>query len=125
VGSVIVSAKIRGSRGETVLRALVDTGFYGDLITLPKNIEDLGIELKYKRIRRLPSGEAIEVRYGGGEIEVEGLVTYGDIEVWPDLKLPQGVDALLGVTALEKMGFRVDPKAGRLEKVELYLLVIL
>jgi predicted aspartyl protease len=122
VGSVIVSAKIRGSRGETVLRALVDTGFYGDLITLPKNIEDLGIELRHKRIQRLPSGEAIEVRYGGGEIEVEGLVTYGDIEVWPDLKLPQGVDALLGVTALEKMGFRVDPKAGKLEKVELYLL---
>ncbi|HWQ16809.1 MAG: hypothetical protein QXX84_02530 [Sulfolobales archaeon] len=61
MGSVIVSAKIRGSRGETVLRALVDPGFYGDLITLPKDIENLGIELKYKRIQRLSSGEAIEV----------------------------------------------------------------
>jgi len=42
--------------------------------------------------------------------------------VWSELKLPEAVDALLGVTALEKLGFKVDPKTGRLEKVELHLL---
>jgi len=51
-----------------------------------------------------------------------GEVTGGDIEVWPDLKLPADIDALLGVTALEKMGFWVDTRTRKLEKVELYLL---
>ncbi len=49
-------------------------------------------------------------------------VTYGDIEICEWLKLPESVDALLGVTALEKLGFRVDLRTGRLERVELYLL---
>jgi len=62
------------------------------------------------------------VKYGDGEIEVYGSVTYGDVEVWNKLKLPIGIDALLGITALEKMGFRVNSKTGKLEKIELYLL---
>ena len=45
-----------------------------------------------------------------------GEVTGGDVEVWPDLKLPANADALLGVTVLEKLGFRVDPRTGKLEK---------
>ena len=49
-------------------------------------------------------------------------VTHGDIEVWEDLKLPPGVDALIGVTALEKLGFKADLETGKLEKIELYLL---
>ena len=49
-------------------------------------------------------------------------VTGGDVEVWPDLKLPANADALLGVTVLEKLGFRVDPRTGKLEKIKLYLL---
>ncbi|MCI4456888.1 MAG: hypothetical protein JHC19_02265, partial [Desulfurococcaceae archaeon] len=53
-------------------------------------------------------------RYGIGMIEVMGEVTGGDIEVWPDLKLPADIDALLGVTALETLGFEVDPVTGKL-----------
>ncbi|AFK51372.1 hypothetical protein TCELL_0948 [Thermogladius calderae 1633] len=111
-----------GPRGGARLRALVDTGFYGDIITTPEKVQGLGIEYKYERFRKLPNGGIIKVKYGGGEIRVEDSVTHGDIEVWPDLKLPTNIDALLGVTALERLGFRVDPKTGRLEKVELYLL---
>ena len=77
---------------------------------------------KYERSRRLPDGRVIRVKYGDGEIEVYGSVTYGDVEVWNKLKLPIGIDALLGITALEKMGFRVNSKTGKLEKIELYLL---
>lgn len=117
----VVDVRLRGGRGEVVIKALVDTGFYGDVITTPIVAESIGIDLKYKRLRRLPDGRVIEVVYGGGEIEVMGEVTYGDIETWKDLKLLPGVDALLGVTAMEKLGFRVDPKTGKLEKVELYL----
>jgi len=39
-----------------------------------------------------------------------------------ELKLPEGVEALLGVTALEKLGYIVNPRTERLERVELYLL---
>ncbi|ADM27508.1 conserved hypothetical protein [Ignisphaera aggregans DSM 17230] len=91
---------------------------------MPRYVEGIGIEFKYERIRRLPNGRIIKVRFGGGEIVLEDTVTYGDIEVWEELKLPEGVEALLGVTALEKLGYRVNPRTGKLEKVEFYLLTI-
>jgi len=119
---VIVNVRIRGPRGEAVVRALVDTGFFGDVITLPRYVEGTGIEFKYERFRRLPDGRIARVRFGGGEIILEDSATYGDIEIQDELKLPEGVEALLGVTALEKLGYRVNPRTGRLEKVELYLL---
>jgi len=122
VGSTIVYVRARGPRGEVVLRALVDTGLHGDLITLPKLVEMTGIEFKHERLRRLPDGRVVRVRFGGGEIQVEDSITYGDIEIWEELRLPEGVEALLGVTALEKLGYRVNPRTGKLEKVELYLL---
>ena len=122
VGSTIVDVRVRGPRAGVVLKAVVDTGFFGDLITTPDKVGALGIDFRYERPRRLPDGKLVKVKYGGGEIEVLDSVTYGDIEVWSDLKLPPGVDALLGVTALGKMGFRVNPRTDELERVELYLL---
>jgi len=65
MGSIIVDIRIRGSRGEATVRALVDIGFYGDIITLPRYVEGIGIEFKYERIRRLPNGRTIRVRFGG------------------------------------------------------------
>ena len=85
MGFTVVEVKVRGFKGEVLLKALVDTGFYGDLITLPKNIEGIGIELRYSRRRRLPNGEVIEVKFGGAEIQVMDSITYGDIEVWDEL----------------------------------------
>jgi clan AA aspartic protease len=122
VGSVVVDVEVRGPRGSVKLKALVDTGFYGDVITVPDKVQGLGMEFRYERVRRLPDGRTVKVRYGIGEIEVMGEVTGGDIEVWSDLKLPENIDLLLGITALEKLGFRVDPRTGKLEKIELYLL---
>ena len=121
MGSTIVEIRLK-ARKEAVFKALVDTGFYGDVITLPRIAEGIGVSLDHERRRTLPDGNVIEVRYGGGEITVLGSVTHGDVEVWDRLKLPEGVDALLGVTALEKLGLKIDPKTGRLEKVEFYLL---
>ncbi|MCC6062333.1 MAG: hypothetical protein LM581_05145 [Desulfurococcales archaeon] len=120
-GSVVVDVELHGPGGGVKLRALVDTGFYGDIITTPDKVQGLGIEFRYERFRRLPDGKIVKIRYGIGMIEVMGEVTGSDIEVWPDLKLPADIDALLGVTALEKMGFRVDTRTQKLEKVELYL----
>ena len=122
MGSTVVRVRLRGPRGELELNALVDTGFFGDVITTSRVAKALGIELRYERVRRLPNGETVRVRFGGAEIEIEGLTTFGDVEVWDNLTLPEGVDALLGVTALEKLGLRIDPRSGRLERTELYLL---
>jgi len=122
--SIIVSVRVRGSGGEATVRALADTGFYGDLITLPRYVEGIGIEFRYEKIRRLPNGRIIKVRFGGGEIVLEDTITYGDIEIWEELELPEGVEALLGITALEKLGYRVNPITGKLEKIEFYLLTI-
>jgi len=76
----------------------------------------------FERFRVLPDGSRAKVKYGIGEIRVLDDVTDGDVEVWDKLKLPPGIDALIDVTTLEKLGLRVDPKTGKLKKVELYLL---
>ncbi len=94
VGSVVVDVEVRGPGGGVGLRALVDTGFYGDIITTPEKAQGLGMEFRYERVGRLPDGSIVKVKYGGGEIRVEDSVTYGDVEVWPNLKLPINVDAL-------------------------------
>lgn len=71
-------------------------------------------------MRKLPDGSIVMVRYGVWEIKVLDEVTGGDIEVWNGLKLPPGIDLLLGVTALEEMDFKVDPKAGWKELSYIY-----
>jgi len=119
--SVVIPAKVK-SKGEVTLRALVDTGFYGDIITRPELVKGIDINLKYERVRVLPDGSRVNVKYGVGEIEISGTTTGGDVEVWEGLKTPPGVDALIGNTLLEKLGLRVNPRTGQLEKMEPYLL---
>ena len=55
VSSVIVEVEVRGPGGGVRLRALVDTGFYGDVVTTPHKVQGLGIGFMYERARRLPS----------------------------------------------------------------------
>jgi len=121
MGSIIIDVRIRCGN-EVAVKGLVDTGFHGDVLVGKEIAERLNVKPKYKRIRVLPNGEKVEVNYGGGQITLMDAVTHGDIEVWEDLKLPPGVDALIGVTALEKLGFKADLETGKLEKIELYLL---
>lgn len=121
MGSVIVDVELR-AKNEVSIKALVDTGFYGDFMMSPEMAEKAGVELRHERMRKLPDGRAVKVRYGGGEVGLMEQTTYGDVEVWEDIDLPEGIGALLGVTALEKLGFKVDPRTGKLERIELYLL---
>ncbi len=114
--SIVVNLKIAGSKAVANIKALVDTGFFGDVMTRSKIASDLGIELPFERTRALPSGQRVRVRFGITYVELlESLAGVG-LEVWDELKLPEGVEALLGVTALEKLGFRVNPKEGGLRK---------
>jgi len=55
VGSVVVDVEIHGPRGNVKLKALIDTGFYEDVITVPERVRGLGIEFRYERVRRFPT----------------------------------------------------------------------
>jgi clan AA aspartic protease len=120
-GSTIIDLEVKAKSGISIT-ALVDTGFFGDVLIRPEIAEGIGVNLEYERNRRLPDGRVVKVRYGVGLIKMMDSVTGGDVETWNELKLPNGVDALIGVTALEKLGFKVNPRTGELEKIELYLL---
>jgi len=115
MGDIVVDVQIR-FRNEVFIKALADTGFYGDVITKPEVARKAGVELKHRRLRTLPDGRRVEVAYGGAEVILKDEVTWGDIETWDELKLPQGIDALIGVTALEKLGFKANPKPGNSRK---------
>jgi len=52
-GSVVVDVELHRPGGGVKLRALVDTGFYGDIITTPDKVQGLSIEFRYERFRRL------------------------------------------------------------------------
>ncbi len=82
------------------MKGLVDTGFYGDVMVKRDVVERLGLESKYKRVRMLPNGVRVDSSYGGGEITTMNAFTYGDIEVWDELRLPTAVYTLIDVTAL-------------------------
>jgi len=122
MGLTFVSLRVFGKTKFKSMVAAVDTGFVGDLITRSEFLKDLDVELKWERVRTIADGKRVTVRYGLGSGEVMGEVTSLDLEVWDELKLPENTQALLGATALEKLGLRVDPKTGRLEKTDLYLL---
>ncbi|MEM4601672.1 MAG: hypothetical protein QW808_02105, partial [Desulfurococcaceae archaeon] len=60
--------------------------FYGDLIARPEAVEGADVELKNERVRVLPDGGRVSVKYGVGEVKIEGMVTAADVEVWEGLK---------------------------------------
>ena len=92
---------------------LVDTGSV--LPWIPKRIlEKIGIKPEMKKVFRTIEGKTIErwtsfarIRYGESETVVEVVMAEeGDI-------------AVLGVVALESIGYRVNPITGQLEYVGL------
>ncbi len=96
---------------------LVDTGAIFTVVPRPV-LEQLGIQSRGTRLFQAIDGKPIEREVGGIEIEVEGRrppspvpVVFGDADD----------GAVLGVTALEGMGLKVDPVAGILEPTELKL----
>jgi hypothetical protein len=48
--------------------------------------------------------------------EVEAMVDTGAAFPAPVIKRPRGTTPIIGVVALEQMGFRVDPTTGKLVK---------
>ena len=96
------------------VRVLVDTG--ATLSVLPRNLlEELGIPRIGQRRFRGFGGTVtrdvgnVNMRYDGVEAGV--TVVFGD----------EGDPAIMGVTALESMGYSVDPAAGELSQVDMLI----
>jgi predicted aspartyl protease len=90
--------------------ALVDTG--ATYPALPKDlIELLGLVELYEAEGEVANGAAKLKLLGPAIIKVEDRMASS-----PVIERPEGTTPLIGVVALEQMGFRVDPVSGRLIK---------
>ena len=114
VGATYVTVMIRNpTEPERVWEGefLVDTGATDTLV--PKqHLEAIGIAPDSQRTYGLADGSEIRVDIAGARIEFLGERTYGTV-----LFGAEGVEPLLGVTALESVGVEVDPHNETLHKL--------
>jgi len=92
------------------VEALVDTG--AAFPALPADlIEKLGLTLLREVGGEVAGGVAKLKLYGPVVVQVEDRIA-----VCPVIERPKGTTPVIGVIALEQMGFRVDPVTGKLVK---------
>jgi len=96
---------------QTVRDVVVDTGATASALPA-KVLRQLGIELPFKRTFTLATGRSVTRRVGVALLEYDGRMTSDDV-----IALEKGTP-LLGVRALEGMGFEVDPRTKKLKKLE-------
>jgi len=111
MGFVYVDVVIRGRRSSKSVRMLVDTG--STYVVLGSSvIEELGLyETPYTVEVTLADGRRVKTKLYVAEVEVKsrrGPTLVAEL----DTPVP-----LLGVYALETLGFKVNPKTGELEEI--------
>lgn len=90
---------------------LVDTGAT-DCLAATSALQDIGVEPIGTRAYELADGTRQKYPFGLVQIEVLGEVTAGRVVFGPE-----GVEPILGVTALESAGLSVDPTTQQLRKL--------
>ncbi|MBI2058779.1 MAG: clan AA aspartic protease [Nitrospirae bacterium] len=90
---------------------LVDTGAT-DSMAPAGRLRAIGIRPLGKTSYELADGTVKELDFGAAVIEFMGDITAGRVVFGPD-----GVDPILGVTALESTGIAVDPKTHSLKRM--------
>jgi clan AA aspartic protease len=90
---------------------LVDTGAT-DSMAPTSELECIGITRVGHKTYELADGARHEYAFGLARIELMGEVTAGRVLFGPD-----GIEPLLGVTALESMGITIDPASGTLRRL--------
>ena len=92
------------------VEALVDTG--ATYPALPRDmIEKLGLTFLREVDGEVAGGTAKLRLYGLTIVQIEDRIAE-----CPVIERPRGTTPVIGVVALEQMGFRVDPTTGRLVK---------
>lgn len=104
------------SASESDVKLLVDTGAV--LTAVPKEIlESLGVKPIGKRKLRVFGGQVIERDVGAA------LIKYSEAQAGVTVVFAEGEDTpVLGATALEALGFQVDPITKQLKPVELLMI---
>jgi len=90
---------------------LVDTGAFDSMAPASELIR-VGVKPVGKRTYELASGELQEYEYGLAKLRFMGEITSTDIIFGPENSEP-----ILGVAALENVGFIVDPKNQTIRKL--------
>jgi len=111
VGLAFADVEINGVK----FRALVDTGFNGDVLVSRSVAEKLNLPVIGEAERRTVDNRVIKVKVPYGRIRLFDSEGYAIIEIVDEMPL----DVLIGVRALEALGFVVDPATGTLRKVGL------
>jgi len=107
---IYATVKIFGQAGMEEVRALVDTG--ATFTKLPRSLgERLGLKARRKVEVRLSDQRVVERGLCFAEAELEGIRDLVPVALGGDDEAP-----LVGYTALEILGFKVDPITGKLER---------
>ncbi len=111
MGFAYVNVTVRGMKASRDVKMLVDTG--STYIVLdPETIKELGLlETPYTVDLLLADGRKIRAKLFLAEVEVKGRRGPAFVA---ELNVPT---PLLGVHALETLGFKVNPKTGELEEI--------
>ncbi len=111
MGLAFVEVEIAGR----TYRALVDTGFNGEVLVNRRVAEEAGLKPFRSKEKITVDGRRVRVDVAVATIKLWGEETEVFVEVLDELPL----DVLIGVQALERLGYVVNPVTGRLEKVGL------
>jgi len=111
VGFTYVDVLVRGRKASKTIRMLVDTG--STYIVLDsKTVSELSlVETPYTAELTLADGRRVKARLYLAEVEVRGRRCPAFVA---ELDVPT---PLLGVHALETLGFKVNPRTGNLEEI--------
>ncbi|NAZ33266.1 MAG: hypothetical protein GU356_03080 [Pyrobaculum sp.] len=111
MGFTYVNVTVRGMKASRDVRMLVDTG--STYIVLdPETIKELGLlETPYTADLLLADGRKIRARIFLAEVEVKGRRGPAFVA---ELNVPT---PLLGVHALETLGFKANSKTGEMEEI--------
>ncbi|UXD21295.1 clan AA aspartic protease [Ignicoccus pacificus DSM 13166] len=96
-------------------KALIDTGFNGEVLVSPKVAKEIGLKPLEEKYRTTIDGRKVKVRVGVAKVKIDDEESCMFVEEVEGLPL----DVLIGVQALERLGYYVDPKDGTIKKVGL------
>ena len=108
---VAVSLRVPGHLRKYEADFLVDTGAT-DILAPGGELRKIGIKPIGKMAYELADGSREEYEFGLAEISFMGEITAGRVIFGPD-----GVEPLLGVTALESVGIVIDPANRTLKRL--------
>ena len=114
MGAIHIDATIRNPADRDRCwqgRFLVDTGAT-DSVVPKRHLHAIGLQPEGSRLYELADGREVEMGIAGVRIELMETFTAGVVIFGED-----GVEPILGVTALESIGVEIDPRNQRLKRL--------